>query len=145
MGKKVVEKKDVDDDANILQGVGVINDTTQPNPTNTDMEPTTEAHAIALLAVLDDAATRLVNPDDVGHALAIVLAKRDRALPDRRSLAASYVTLLASMTDALACSVSILPTESPAANAAARKATAALRKACIAASDAETSARHANL
>lgn len=109
------------------------------------MQPTTEAHALALLAVLDAAALDLVNTDDVGHALAIVLDKRDRKLADRRSVAASYVTLLASMTDALACSVSILPTESPAVDAAARKATAALRRACIAASDAETSARHANL
>jgi hypothetical protein len=109
------------------------------------MEPTTHNHARALLAVLDAAALDLVNPDDVGHALASVLADRDHSLPDRRSLAASYVTLLASMTDALACSVAILPTESPNATTAARKAATAARKACHAAHDAETAARHANL
>jgi hypothetical protein len=109
------------------------------------MEPTTHNHARALLAVLDAAAQDLVNPDDVGHALADVLAKRDQGDAYRRSLAASYVTLIASITDALACSVAILPTESPAATRAAQKVATAARKACHAAHDAETAARHANL
>jgi hypothetical protein len=58
-------KKDVDDDPDVLQCVGVVTDTTQHNPINTDMKPTTAQRIAALVAFVNAEDERCGRPEGV--------------------------------------------------------------------------------
>lgn len=68
------------------------------------MIPSTHTHAAALLAVLDAASIDLVNPDEVGTALASAIIERHR---DDRLASVSYLALLVSMTECLAAGLKV--------------------------------------
>ena len=58
-------KKTVDDDPDALHGVGVVTDTTQPNPIKTDMKTTTAQRIAALVAAINAEDERQGRPEGV--------------------------------------------------------------------------------